>query len=150
MELESLILAAGLGTRMHSRLPKALHPLGGRPLIRWVVDACKHATGKPPFVVIGPEMGAIRDVVPDAAEFVEQTERLGTGHAVLQARQALEGVCDRVLVTQVDMTLLTGESLKRLTVDPVTDSNPETAARFIKAELAKWAPLVEAMNLRAK
>lgn len=118
MELESLILAAGLGTRMHSRLPKALHPLGGRPLIRWVVDACKHATGKPPFVVIGPEMGAIRDVVPDAAEFVEQTERLGTGHAVLQARQALEGVCDRVLVTQVDMTLLTGESLKRLTVDP--------------------------------
>src|SRR3989304_5172680 len=88
MELESLILAAGLGTRMHSRLPKALHPLGGRPLIRWVVDACKHATGKPPFVVIGPEMGAIRAVVPEAAGFVEQTQRLGTGHAVLVARTA--------------------------------------------------------------
>lgn len=42
------------------------------------------------------------------------------------------------------------KNLERLTVDPVTDSNPETAARFIKAELAKWAPLVEAMNLRAK
>jgi bifunctional UDP-N-acetylglucosamine pyrophosphorylase/glucosamine-1-phosphate N-acetyltransferase len=118
MAHESLILAAGLGTRMHSGLPKALHPVCGRPMIRWVFEACRQATGKAPYVVIGPDMEAIREVVPEAAGFVIQNERLGTGHAVLQARQALEGRCDRLLVTSVDMALLTGESLHRLTEEP--------------------------------
>jgi bifunctional UDP-N-acetylglucosamine pyrophosphorylase/glucosamine-1-phosphate N-acetyltransferase len=118
MAHESLILAAGLGTRMHSALPKALHLVCGRPMIRWVFEACTLATGKPPYVVIGPEMEGIREVVPEAAGFVVQKERLGTGHAVLQAREALEGRCERLLVTSVDMALLTGESLKSLTAKP--------------------------------
>src|SRR3972149_1150079 len=98
MKYESLILAAGLGTRMRSSLPKALHPLGGRTLIRWAVEACLQATGKGPFVVIGPEMEGLRDSAQGAAGFVEQAQRLGTGHAVLQARQSLQGLCDRLLV----------------------------------------------------
>lgn len=122
MVYESLILAAGMGTRMHSRLPKALHPLCERPMIRWVYEACKQAIGKAPFVVLGPEMRGIQEVIPDAAGFIEQTERLGTGHAVLQARRALEGRCDRLLVTSVDMPVLTGESLKRLMAEPPEDA----------------------------
>lgn len=114
MTYESLILAAGMGTRMHSRLSKPLHTLCERPMIQWVFEACQQATGKGPFVVLGPEMAGIRQAVPDAAGYIEQSERLGTGHAVLQARQALEGRCDRLLVTSVDMPLLTGETLKRL------------------------------------
>ena len=49
MDCESLILAAGLGTRMKTGLPKLLHSLGGRPLLRWSVEACRHATGRDPF-----------------------------------------------------------------------------------------------------
>jgi bifunctional UDP-N-acetylglucosamine pyrophosphorylase/glucosamine-1-phosphate N-acetyltransferase len=115
MAYESLILAAGMGTRMHSGLPKALHPLGGRPMIRWVFDACQEAIGKAPYVVISPDMEAIREAVPEAAGLVVQADRLGTGHAVLQARGTLEGRCDRLLVTSVDMALLSAETLKRLT-----------------------------------
>jgi len=115
MKYESLILAAGLGTRMRSSLPKALHRLGGRTLIGWAVDACLQATGQGPYVVIGPEMEGLKDSAQGAAGFVEQTHRLGSGHAVLQARQVLQGRCDRLLVTSVDMPLLTGESLGRLT-----------------------------------
>jgi bifunctional UDP-N-acetylglucosamine pyrophosphorylase/glucosamine-1-phosphate N-acetyltransferase len=124
MEHESLILAAGMGTRMHSRLPKALQPLCEWPMIRWAFDACRLAIGKAPYVVLGPEMGGLRDVVPDAAGFIEQVDRLGTGHAVLQARQALEGRCDRLLVTSVDMPLLTSETLERL----MAESADETKA----------------------
>lgn len=124
MAYQSLILAAGMGTRMRSKLPKALHPLCEWPMIRWAFEACRQATGRPPFVVVGPEMEEeIRAVVPDAAGFVIQRERLGTGHAVLQARQELEGHCERLLVTSVDMALLTGESLKRLVEMPAQDAS---------------------------
>jgi bifunctional UDP-N-acetylglucosamine pyrophosphorylase/glucosamine-1-phosphate N-acetyltransferase len=154
MAYESLILAAGLGTRMRSRLPKALHPLCERPMIRWVFDACRQATGKAPYVVIGPDMQDIKEVVPDAAGFVIQKERLGTGHAVLQARQALEGRCDRLLVTSVDMALLSGESLMNLVTEPaggesvltlltLTTDRSRGFGRIIRAADGRIAEIVE-------
>ena len=114
MELAVVILAAGQGTRMKSDLPKVLHPLAGRPLVTYAVEMARTLAGTRPVLVVGHRAEAVREAVGDSAVFVEQTEQLGTGHAVLQARQALRGQSDLVLVTYADMPLLTTETLLRL------------------------------------
>ena len=114
MELAVVILAAGQGTRMKSDLPKVLHPLAGRPLVTHAVEMARALAGDRPVLVVGHRAEAVREAVGDSAVFVEQTEQLGTGHAVLQARQALRGQSDLVLVTYADMPLLTTETLLRL------------------------------------
>ena len=68
----AIVLAAGLGTRMNSRLPKVLHPLCGRPMLAYVIDAAREATGQRPLVVYSPATAAIRDVFGDEAEFALQ------------------------------------------------------------------------------
>lgn len=114
MRTEAVILAAGLGTRMKSARPKVLHLLGGQPLILWSVDACRSAVGHDPVVVIGPEGKEVQDVVGRECQYVEQTERLGTGHALQQTRSVLKGSADLILVTNADMPLIRGGSLRSL------------------------------------
>lgn len=114
MTCESVILAAGLGTRMKSDLPKVLHHLGGRPLVAWVLDTCRATVGREPYMVVGPDSEAVRDEVGEGVAFVEQTDRLGTGHALLQAAEAMRDKSDLVLVVSADMPLLTKETLGRL------------------------------------
>lgn len=114
MNCESVILAAGLGTRMRSSQPKALHLLGGRPLLAWTIESCHEATDRTPYVVVGPEAEAVRQVVGKEAHFVEQTERLGTGHALRQATISLRGRSDLVLVISADMPLVRVETLRQL------------------------------------
>jgi bifunctional UDP-N-acetylglucosamine pyrophosphorylase / glucosamine-1-phosphate N-acetyltransferase len=106
MQCESVILAAGLGTRMQSKRPKVLHNLGGKPLVCWAVEAAAAALRSPPLVVIGPHDAAVRGALPETVRFVIQEERLGTGHAALQAESVLRGKSDLVLVTSADMPLL--------------------------------------------
>jgi bifunctional UDP-N-acetylglucosamine pyrophosphorylase / glucosamine-1-phosphate N-acetyltransferase len=108
--LAAVVLAAGLGTRMRSETPKHLHPLLGRRLVDWVVEAVR-ALGPEPLVVVtspGSE---------DAFEGVQvavQAEPLGTGDAAAAARQALEGFAGDVLVVTGDAAAITGELLGRL------------------------------------
>jgi len=109
-----VILAAGQGTRMKSRLPKMLHPLGGRPMILHGVETACAVSQRSPVVVIGHGAEAVREAVGEAARFVVQEEQLGTGHAVMQARAALEGSADHVIVMYGDMPLLRPEALSAL------------------------------------
>ena len=103
MTLDIVILAAGQGTRMKSRMPKVLHPLGGRPLIQWSVEAAHAVSNRPPVLVIGHGADGVREVVGDAARYVVQAEQLGTGHAVMQTQETLQGGSDHVIVTYADM-----------------------------------------------
>ena len=114
MDCESLILAAGLGTRMKTGLPKLLHPLGDRPLLRWSVEACRQATGRDPFVVVGPESAQLRSAAGPGVRFVIQSDRLGTGHAAAQAEAELRGKAGLVLVTNADMPMITADTYRRL------------------------------------
>jgi bifunctional UDP-N-acetylglucosamine pyrophosphorylase/glucosamine-1-phosphate N-acetyltransferase len=114
MVCEAIVLAAGLGTRMVSETPKALHRLAGRPLVGWVERAAREATGRPSIIVLGPEAAGARRLLPADARFVEQTERRGTGHAVMQAEGLLRGKADQVLVATADMPLVRPETLRRL------------------------------------
>jgi bifunctional UDP-N-acetylglucosamine pyrophosphorylase/glucosamine-1-phosphate N-acetyltransferase len=109
-----VILAAGLGTRMRSRLPKVLHLLHGRPILQWTIAACREATGLAPAVVVAKKADEIRQAFDGQANFVVQEEPLGTGHALLQASRDLRGRADHVLVISADMPLLTAATLRRL------------------------------------
>src|SRR5258708_23666366 len=86
MPLDVIVLAAGLGKRMHSDLPKVLHPLAGRPLLAHVLDAAKSLSPRKTIVVHGHGAEQVRAAFPDPSlAWVLQAERLGTGHAVMQA-----------------------------------------------------------------
>lgn len=110
-----VILAAGQGTRMRSALPKVLHPLAGRPMIGHLLDTLAGLPrGDGPVVVVtGPDMPAVAEAVAPHPT-VTQTQRLGTAHAVAQARPLLEGFVGTVLVLYGDTPLLTAATLARL------------------------------------
>jgi bifunctional UDP-N-acetylglucosamine pyrophosphorylase/glucosamine-1-phosphate N-acetyltransferase len=128
---------------MKSDLPKALHPLMGRPLVTYAVETAQALTDIPPVLVVGHAAEAVREAVGPRAAFVEQAERRGTGHAVLQARETLQGQADLVLVTFADMPLLTVDTLRRLvehqqentgpiTILTVVNENPRGFGRVIR------------------
>lgn len=114
MSVRVIILAAGKGTRMHSRRAKILHPIGGRPMVQYALDAARQASAQPPVLVIGHQADRIRQAVGEQAEYVEQLEQKGTGHAVLQAKELLEGQAEHILVTNADLPLQRGETLAAL------------------------------------
>jgi bifunctional UDP-N-acetylglucosamine pyrophosphorylase / glucosamine-1-phosphate N-acetyltransferase len=88
----AIILAAGKGTRMKSDLPKVLHPIGGRPMVRAVVDACREAGCVRVVLIVGYKQELVRSAMADDAtvEFAVQDQQLGTGHAVQCARGLFE------------------------------------------------------------
>ncbi|MBK1703470.1 bifunctional UDP-N-acetylglucosamine diphosphorylase/glucosamine-1-phosphate N-acetyltransferase GlmU [Halochromatium glycolicum] len=121
MKLGVVILAAGKGTRMRSALPKVLHPLAGRPLLGHVLDAAAALGAARVCVVYGHGGAQVPEAFPQSkAHWIEQAERLGTGHAVMQAMPGLSEM-DRVLVLYGDVPLIEPETLNRL-VDDTADT----------------------------
>jgi bifunctional UDP-N-acetylglucosamine pyrophosphorylase/glucosamine-1-phosphate N-acetyltransferase len=114
MKLAAIILAAGQGTRMHSKTPKVLHPLMGRPLLTYAIDAVKGTGAENPVVVVGHEAGTVRSVIGDQVLFALQAQQLGTGHAVLSAIPYVSVDAELILVTFADMPLLRTETLQKL------------------------------------
>jgi bifunctional UDP-N-acetylglucosamine pyrophosphorylase/glucosamine-1-phosphate N-acetyltransferase len=108
----AIILAAGLGTRMRSALPKALHPLAGKPMVNHLLTACEQVFERI-VVVVGPDMPALeRAVTPHVT--VVQVERLGTGHAARQAERLLRDFPGDVAVLYADNPLITVPTIRRL------------------------------------
>jgi len=114
MNLSAVILAAGQGTRMQSKLPKVLHALLGKPMVWYALEAVWQVTHSKPVLVIGYAAGQVRQALGDQADYVLQDPLLGTGHAVMQAEALLAGKTDLVLVTYADMPLLTAHTLAGL------------------------------------
>ena len=110
----AVVLAAGQGTRMKSRLPKVLHRVAGRPMIHHVLEAVAALGPAKVVAVVGHEAEQVRAVLGPDLDLVEQAQQLGTGHAVLQTRPLLEGKVKHVLVTYGDMPLLQSGTLQRL------------------------------------
>ena len=108
------MLAAGLGTRMRSRLPKVLHPLCGRRMIDYVLESAVTATGSRPLVVYSPVTEAVRDAVADAADTALQDEPRGTGDALRAALAVLPPGVEELLVLSGDVPLVRPELLTAL------------------------------------
>ncbi len=113
----AIILAAGMGTRMKSALPKVMHPVAGRPMVLHVLETAAALSPDKTVVVAGPDMDelaalvATHDLAPAVAV---QTERLGTGHAVMAARDTLSDFDGTVMVLYGDTPLIEAETLTAL------------------------------------
>jgi bifunctional UDP-N-acetylglucosamine pyrophosphorylase / glucosamine-1-phosphate N-acetyltransferase len=111
----AVVLAAGQGTRMKSAMPKVLHSLAGLPLAAHVLKAAAAAGASRCSAVIPPDAKGFEALhTPIETRFFEQKDRLGTAHAVLMAREALEHEAGPVLVLYGDTPLVMPESLERL------------------------------------
>jgi bifunctional UDP-N-acetylglucosamine pyrophosphorylase/glucosamine-1-phosphate N-acetyltransferase len=114
MPLDVIVLAAGLGKRMRSDLPKVLHPLAGRPLLAHVIDTVRTLAPRKIFVVHGHGADRVRAAFPDSGvDWMLQAEQLGTGHAVLQALPQVSPEAE-VLILYGDVPLVRAATLKRL------------------------------------
>ncbi|MDB9321172.1 bifunctional UDP-N-acetylglucosamine diphosphorylase/glucosamine-1-phosphate N-acetyltransferase GlmU [Nodularia spumigena CS-591/04] len=109
------ILAAGRGTRMKSHLPKVLHSLGGRSLVERVLNSVEPLSPSRRMVIVGYEAQVVKTAMHSLnLEFVEQTQQLGTGHAIQQLLPHLEGYTGDLLVLNGDVPLLRTQTLKHL------------------------------------
>jgi len=113
----AVIMAAGAGTRMRSPIPKVLHKVGGRTLLDRVIDTVQATGCEKIVVVVGADSAAVRELVArrlGEGAIAVQDPPLGTGHAVLAAKAALEGFQGDVLVTNGDCPLLQAQDLQPL------------------------------------
>ncbi len=112
MELYSLILAAGEGKRMKSKIAKPLQPAAGKALVEWVLDAAEGAGIKRNVVIIGHKAEDMKDYLKDRVQYAYQYEQLGTGHAVMQGMTAISEEEGTVVVLSGDSPLMTAETLR--------------------------------------
>lgn len=141
-----VILAAGLGTRMKSDLPKVLHPVAGKPMIRWSLDAVAPLGPARTVIVVSPGQDRVRDAVADVAEIAIQDRPLGTGHALKAARAAIEPLTERggtVLMIYGDTPLIGAETLRRLVETRESAENPAAVVLgFEAADPALYGRLI--------
>ena len=114
MNLAAVILAAGKGTRMKSKLPKVLHNLCGSPMLSYVLDAVTAAGVDQPVVVVGHGSDQVARQVAGLAQIALQTEQLGTAHALLQAGPFLQNLPGQLLVLGGDTPLIEADTLAGL------------------------------------
>lgn len=115
MSIAAVVLAAGIGKRMKSRVPKVLHPVLGKPMLSYVIDAVRGVSPVKIVVVLGRGRGDVKKSVDsEGIIFVEQRVQLGTGHAANCARKELGGFRGDILVLNGDFPLITSQSLKSL------------------------------------
>ena len=109
----AIVLAAGKGTRMESELPKVLFPVCGRPMIHYVLDALRAGGVDKLIVVVGYRADLVREELGDQSDvvFVEQTEQLGTGHAVMVCREELDDHNGPVVIVAGDSPMLQASSI---------------------------------------
>lgn len=156
MEIKSVILAAGKGTRMKSDIPKVLHKIFEKPLLGYVLGSVKDITTEN-FVVVGHHAEEVQEYVEtnyNNAKTVLQTPQLGTGHAVSMVCPYLEDYSGQILILCGDTPLITSETLKKfveyhnsnnsdLTVMSTIFENPANYGRIIREQDGSLKCIVE-------
>lgn len=144
IERVAIILAAGQSTRMNTRMPKVLHEVCGRPMLEWVLDACRSAGVQRHIVVVGYGKDQIieRFAGQSDVEFVEQAEQKGTGHAVMCCREQLEGFSGQTLILCGDAPLIRTETVKVLLEKHLQEKSAVTLATAVMSDPAGYGRIV--------
>ena len=152
MNLTTIILAAGKGTRMRSELPKVLHLIGHKPLLRHVYDLSAELENNTIHIVIGHGSEQVKKTLADlSVNWIEQTQQLGTGHAVQQVSNQIDDNTT-VLILYGDVPLLQAETLKlllskinekTLALLTVNLANPKGYGRIERDDFGKVLRIVE-------
>lgn len=152
----AVVLAAGLGTRMKSDLPKVLVPVLGRPMIEFVLDALAAAGISRTIVVVGYRADDVKSLLAGrlGTEFALQAERLGTGHAVKMAQPLLAGHGGPVVVVAGDSPMIQAASLQKLLahfaerhpaclLGTLHKANPQGLGRIVRDAAGNFVGIVE-------
>jgi bifunctional UDP-N-acetylglucosamine pyrophosphorylase/glucosamine-1-phosphate N-acetyltransferase len=154
-EFAAIILAAGKGTRMKSGLCKVLHPVAGRPMILYVIDAVRACGVNKIVLVVGHQAADVMRHCPGPdIEFAVQEPQLGTGHAVAAAAESFRGYSGEILILCGDIPLITPETLatfqrfhqehfSRLTVMTTHVENPHGYGRIVRNDQRELTGIVE-------
>ena len=137
-----MIMAAGKSTRMKSALPKAAHMICGKPMTRWIVDACIEADVRDVAVVVGYEAGKVRQALGDDIAYADQTEQLGTGHACLRAMPHIPDGVGNVLVLPGDTPLITADALGSLIETHRAERNAATLLTAVLEDASHYGRVV--------
>jgi len=113
-EVRAVILAAGKGIRMKSNLPKVLHEINGRPLVKYITDACRGAGTNTIYIIVGTGADQVKQALGSDFTYVMQHKQSGTGHALKQVIPYLKNYRGELLVLVGDSPLLTSTLLKKL------------------------------------
>ncbi len=112
MEICAVVMAAGEGTRMKSKHSKVVQMVAGKPIVKWVADALADANCEEQVYIVGDKQDEIRRILGEEVAYVFQEQRLGTGHAVMQAAPFLEGRNGYTVVLPGDSPMITAETIK--------------------------------------
>lgn len=140
--LAAVILAAGQGTRMKSKLAKVLHRVAGKPMVEYAVDTALAARAEKTVVVVGHQGEQVRDLLNGRAETVEQVVQRGTGDAVKCAREVLENTTGHVLVFYADMPLLKPETISALVEKHIATGATMTLLTLKSADTMSFGRIV--------
>ena len=130
-KIDIVILAAGMGTRMKSDVPKVLHPLLGKPMVSYIFQAVRELVGEAPVVVVGNKAKMVEETLGSQARYALQEPQLGTAHAVQCAREMLKGKSDIVLVANSDFPLITTDTYSKLVETHIKEGNTLTISTVI-------------------
>ena len=151
----AIILAAGQGTRMKSDIPKVLHKICGKSLIQHVLDHCTDASITKKYVIVGHKHEEIRKALGDTVEYILQERQLGTGHAIMQAKDVLEeNLQSNIIVLMGDAPLISTHTLDKfiklheenknsVTVLTATTKSPHGYGRIVKDQSGNLLKIVE-------
>ncbi len=158
MTIASVVLAAGMGTRMKSHMPKMMHKLLGKQLVLHSLSSIIGISTLPPVVIVGHGSEEVTQVISDTygenVQFAIQAEQMGTGHAVMCAEPVLAGKSDLALITFADMPMLRAETIasvlnfhkqsgNTLTMSSVIGDVPRGFGRVIRNKDGKVTQIVE-------
>ncbi len=133
-KLQALILAAGKGTRMKSELPKVVHPILGKPMVAYVIEAVKAVGCGKVTIVTGYKSELVRNVLTkEDVCFVEQPQQLGTGHAVQCFAREISVMPDRLLVVCGDTPLISTTTLHNM-IEMHNDQKPAITMMTLNME----------------
>ena len=138
----SVILAAGMGTRMKSKKPKVLHKVCGKPLSKWVIDASKAAGADKVCAVVGHKAETVKEVLGDVCEFALQAEQKGTGHAVMQAIDVIKNSKGEVVILNGDTPLITAETINKAIEYHKNNGNQATVITAILDDATGYGRIV--------
>ena len=138
----SVILAAGMGTRMKSKMPKVLHTVCGKPLSKWVIDASKAAGADKVCAVVGHKAETVKEVLGDVCEFALQAEQKGTGHAVMQAIDVIKISKGEVVILNGDTPLITAETINKAIEYHKNNGNQATVITAILDDATGYGRIV--------
>lgn len=152
-QIKALVLSAGKGTRMKSTLPKVIHKVCGKEMVNHVIDASTKAGASEVVAILGHGSDKVEKVLPENTKIALQTEQLGTGHAVIMAKEYIEDN-DTIVILCGDTPLVKPETLQNLfkfhddnnyhaTVLTTTVDNPTGYGRIIRDEHSNLLKIVE-------